>query len=43
MGADLAIVDGCSIEWTVLHDEVIVVLEGLFRLRVGNEVLPRSA
>ena len=38
MGAGLATFDGCSIEWTVLYDEVIVVLEGLFRLRVGDEV-----
>ncbi len=38
MGAGLATFDGCSIEWTVLYDEVIVVLEGRFRLRVGDEV-----
>src|SRR6266498_2998935 len=30
MGAGLATFDGCSIEWTVLYDEVIVVLEGRF-------------
>ena len=35
MGAGIAIFDGCSIEWTVLYDEVIVVLEGVFRLRIG--------
>jgi len=33
MGAGLAAFDGCAIEWTVLYDEMIVVLEGLFRLR----------
>jgi len=38
MGAGLARFDGCSIEWTVLYDEMIVVLEGLFRLRAGTEV-----
>ncbi len=38
MGAGLATFDGCSIEWTVLYDEVIVVLEGRFRLRVGDDV-----
>ncbi|MFZ5789602.1 MAG: cupin domain-containing protein [Pseudomonadota bacterium] len=38
MGVGLASFDGCSIEWTVLYDEMIVVLEGLFRLRVGSEV-----
>ena len=37
MGAGLATFDACSIEWTVLYDEVIVVLEGRFRLRVGDE------
>jgi ethanolamine utilization protein EutQ len=38
MGAGLARFDGCSIEWTVLYDEMIVVLEGLFRLRAGAQV-----
>ena len=38
MGAGLACFDGCSIEWTVLYDEVIVVLQGRFRLRVGDRV-----
>jgi len=37
MGAGVAVFDGCSIEWTVLYDEVIVVLEGKFRLRIGKE------
>jgi ethanolamine utilization protein EutQ (cupin superfamily) len=37
MGAGIATFDGCSIEWTVLYDEVIVVLEGTFRLVVGGE------
>lgn len=36
MGAGIAVFDGCSIEWTVLYDEVIVVLEGNFRLRLGK-------
>lgn len=39
MGAGLASFDGCSIEWTVLYDEMIVVLEGLFRLRAGRQVI----
>ena len=38
MGVGLASFDGCSIEWTALYDEMIVVLEGLFRLRAGKEV-----
>jgi ethanolamine utilization protein EutQ len=37
MGAGLAQFDGCSIEWTVLYDEMIVVIEGLFRLRAGAQ------
>jgi ethanolamine utilization protein EutQ len=36
MGAGIATFDGCSIEWTVLYDEVVVVLEGVFRLRLGK-------
>jgi ethanolamine utilization protein EutQ len=36
MGAGIATFDGCSIEWTVLYDEVVVVLEGIFRLRLGD-------
>lgn len=39
MGAGLATFDGCSIEWTVLYDEVIVVLDGLFRLRLGARLV----
>jgi ethanolamine utilization protein EutQ len=37
MGAGVATFDGCSIEWTVLYDELIVVLEGAFRLVVGKD------
>jgi ethanolamine utilization protein EutQ len=37
MGAGIATFDGCSIEWTVLYDEAIVVLEGQFRLRIGAD------
>lgn len=37
MGAGIANFDGCSIEWTVLYDEVIVVLDGRFRLRIGGD------
>lgn len=39
MGAGIACFDGCSIEWTVLYDELIVVLEGHFRLRLGDRVV----
>lgn len=34
MGIGLAAFDGCAVEWTVLYDEMIVVLEGVFRLGV---------
>jgi ethanolamine utilization protein EutQ len=36
MGGGIAKFDGCSIEWTVLYDEIIVVLDGKFRLRLGK-------
>lgn len=36
MGGGIATFDGCSIEWTVLYDEIVVVLEGTFRLRLGK-------
>ena len=42
IGAGIAVFDGCSIEWTVLYDEVIVVLEGTFRLKLGKDFRPRS-
>ena len=42
MGAGLACFDGVSIEWTVLYDELIVVLEGHFRLRLADRVIEAS-
>jgi ethanolamine utilization protein EutQ len=42
VGAGIATFDGCSIEWTVLYDEVVVVLEGTFRLRVGRKTYELS-
>lgn len=39
MGAGLARFDGVSIEWTVLYDELIVVLEGNFRLRLADRLI----
>jgi ethanolamine utilization protein EutQ len=38
MGAYLGRFDGRSVAWTVQYDEVIVGIEGLFRLRAGDEV-----
>lgn len=37
MGGGIAFFDECSIEWTILYDEIIVVLDGEFRLRVGDD------
>lgn len=37
MGIGLAAFDGCAVEWTVLYDEAIVVLEGVFRLEVAGK------
>ncbi len=42
MGAGIARFDNCSITWTVLYDELIVALEGNFRLRVGDQVFSTS-
>ncbi|MET1025629.1 MAG: cupin domain-containing protein [Dongiaceae bacterium] len=39
MGVGIAKFDECSIEWTVLYDEMIVVLEGEFRLRLGDRLI----
>lgn len=39
MGGGLAEFDGCDIAWTVLYDEFIVVLEGVFKLGVGDKVV----
>ncbi len=39
MAAGIATFDGCSIEWTVLYDELIVVLEGRFRVKVGRSTI----
>ena len=38
IGAGVAVFEGgVSIAWTVLYDEVMVVLEGDFRLRAGDQ------
>jgi len=38
MGVGVASFEGISVPWTVLYDEAIVVLEGDFRLRAGDDV-----
>jgi ethanolamine utilization protein EutQ len=37
MGAGIATFDRCAIRWRVHYDELIVVLEGTFRLRFGEK------
>ncbi len=39
MAAGFARFDGCQISWTLLYDEVVVVLEGVFRVRTPDAVL----
>ena len=43
MGAGIARFDNCSITWTVLYDELIVALEGNFRLRVQRSGIQHFA
>jgi len=43
MGAGVAHFDDCSISWTVLYDEVIYVIEGVFRLVTREGVLEGRA
>lgn len=39
MGAGVAHFDACSVAWTVLYDEVVYVISGLFRLVTNEGVL----
>lgn len=39
IGAGIATFDNTEVEWTVLYDEVVVCLKGLFQLRVGDKIL----
>lgn len=43
MGAGVAHFDACSISWTVLYDEVIYVIDGVFRLVTNEGVLEGEA
>lgn len=43
MGAGVAYFDEAFISWTVLYDELIVVIEGEFVLVVGNETINAKA
>ncbi|MBY4675165.1 ethanolamine utilization protein EutQ [Marinobacterium arenosum] len=39
MAAGFARFDGCRIDWTLLYDEVVVVIEGTFRVQTPDGVL----
>ncbi len=39
MGVGVARFNDCSIEWTVLYDEAIIVLEGEFHLRLQGRLI----
>lgn len=39
MGAGILKLDGCSIPWTLLYDEVCVVLQGTFVLELEGETI----
>ncbi|MDO6563301.1 ethanolamine utilization protein EutQ [Amphritea sp. 1_MG-2023] len=39
IGAGIATFDQTSVNWTVLYDEIIICLKGLFRLRLGDDVI----
>ena len=38
MGGGIAKFDGCAVEWTVLYDEFICVLEGKYKMKAGGEM-----
>jgi len=39
MAAGIASFDACSIPWTVLYDEIVYVISGVFRLVMENETI----
>lgn len=43
MAAGVARFDDCSVAWTLLYDEVIYVIDGVFRLRMANGVIEGRA
>ncbi len=38
LGAGVGVFDRCSVAWTPDYDEVLFILEGMLRLRVGDKV-----
>lgn len=43
MAAGVARFDACSIAWTVLYDEVVYVIDGIFRLITDGKVIEGQA
>jgi len=43
MGAGIAHFDQCSISWTVLYDEVVYVVSGVFRLATKSGAIEANA
>lgn len=43
LGAGILLLDGCSIPWTLLYDEICVVLEGTFVLELEGKVITAEA
>ncbi|KZK98046.1 MULTISPECIES: cupin domain-containing protein [unclassified Pseudovibrio] len=43
MAAGFAEFDGCEVEWTVLYDEIVYVIEGEFRLGTKDGELTAQA
>lgn len=39
MSAGFARFDGCEVQWTLLYDEVVMVIDGVFRVRTPDGVL----
>lgn len=38
LGAGVGVFESCSVEWTPDYDEVLFILDGLLRLRVGAKI-----
>lgn len=42
LGAGVGVFDRCSVEWTPNYDEVLFILDGVLRLRVGEKTYVAS-
>lgn len=43
MAAGVARFDRCSISWTVLYDEIVYVIDGVFRLNMPDGIIEGNA